>query len=465
MDIAYPHIAERVFGRAHPIEPAAFRAIVESPLARKILAGESEQAKKGKGRAKTARDVRREALASLTEGEWVRQSGGMVEYFVTRDGVAIVPVVGVLSARFDWLAALCGWTTYEGLSATFDAIADDYRVKASLMDAESVGGEAAGMLDCADKIIAARKMKPVWAVANAYAYSAAYGVVGSAETLFVPRLCKVGSIGAMCVHVDQSGADKEMGFRYTAIYSGERKIDGWAHAPLSDDARTALQSGVDYCRDQFAELVGRQGRMSKAEALATEADVFHDQPAVDAKLADRVGSFEQALQELTERVAERPRGTSNTAARAANSGEQAMADKPAEQATDPKAPPAAGATTDKPATDPKATPPAAASEAPKEKADKCPDCGRNYEPDKKEDAAQASVAGSILDLCAVAGASAEDARKMIAAKMSVAQVREALTAKAAAASDAARIDTTKDVTAANGPSWDKVIAKLPGQPA
>ena len=40
IDTAYPHVADRLFGRAHAIEPNAFRALIEFPAGRRIIAGE-----------------------------------------------------------------------------------------------------------------------------------------------------------------------------------------------------------------------------------------------------------------------------------------------------------------------------------------------------------------------------------------------------------------------------------------
>jgi len=473
-DIAFPHVAERLFGRAHPIEPAAFRAIVESPLGRRILTGLPIDAGKRKdkgGKVKTARDVRREQMSALYDGQWVRGDGNGVEYFLTADGVAIVPVVGLLSARFDWLAALCGWTTYEGLSCTFDEIGEDYRAKAVLLDVESPGGEAAGMLDIADKIIAARAVKPVWAVANSYAFSAAYAIAGSAGRLIVPRLCQVGSIGAVCVHLDQTGYDEQMGLKYTAIYSGARKIDGWQHAPLSDEARESMQSRIDYCRDQFAALVGRQGRLTTAEALKTEAEIYHDQPAVDAKLADAVGSFEDALHELSDKAANRPRSVMTAAAPNAVTAQGAspMADdkKPGQEQA---------ATTTKPATEPAAasppaTPPAAPANPPaaaSAKHQKCGKCGHEWDDEDDKDKKGSDDASShiattmaILDLCATQGVGADKARGYIKAKTPIEQVRVAIAADKAHAVDQSAVDTTKPAAPAAS-TWDKVISKLPG---
>ena len=117
MDAAYPQVADRLFGRAHAIEPAALRAIIDGPAARRIIAGEVARTEAVPTVAKT----RRKRIAAIVDAEPVVLSDG-IEYALTDTGIAIVPVMGILSQRFDWLAAICGWTTYEGLAATLDAV-------------------------------------------------------------------------------------------------------------------------------------------------------------------------------------------------------------------------------------------------------------------------------------------------------------------------------------------------------
>ena len=64
----------------------------------------------------------------------------MAEYALTRDGIAILSIAGVISKRFDWLAAACGFATYEGLGASLQSALSDYRVRAILLDVDSPGG-------------------------------------------------------------------------------------------------------------------------------------------------------------------------------------------------------------------------------------------------------------------------------------------------------------------------------------
>jgi len=69
---------------------------------------------------------------------------------------------------------------------------DDSAVDALLLDIDSPGGESSGVFD-----------KPVWAVANDMAFSAAYALASAADKLFVSRTGGVGSIGVIAMHVDQ----------------------------------------------------------------------------------------------------------------------------------------------------------------------------------------------------------------------------------------------------------------------
>ena len=87
-----------------------------------------------------------------------------------------------------------------------------------------------------------RKEKPIYAIANDAAFSAAYAIASSAERLFVTSTGGVGSVGVIAIHVDQSGFDEKVGRKYTAVFAGAKKNDFNPHEPLSDSARTISRS-------------------------------------------------------------------------------------------------------------------------------------------------------------------------------------------------------------------------------
>src|SRR5215471_12451350 len=480
MNIAYPNVADRLFGRAHAIEPNALRAIIEGPVGQRVLAGERIEVHAGKKAAKAARHGR--AFASV-EVEQVRSSDGMSEYALTRDGVAILQVAGVISKRFDWLAAACGFATYEGLGASLQSALSDYRVRAILLDVDSPGGQVDGMLDLADQILAARSKMPVWSVANSVATSAAYALAGSAEKLYLPRLAQVGSIGAVMIHIDQSAQDQARGLKYSAVFSGTRKMDGWDHAALSTEARAAFQGRVDHCRDALCDLVGRQGRMSAKDALATEAAVYSDSDAVEAKLADGIRTFDEVLASLTAQVSQNSQ--TRMAAVAANTGASAMTTQKDQMLSG--ASPTAIATAHKPATieapaapEPVASarvvasaPVVAAAAAKPMPGETCATCGlvmptddddMPADPNASAPGYTVEMAMETMDLCAIAKVAVSDAKAFVRAKTSIATVRSELARRAADATDALAVDgTSKPAGAAEtavAVAWDSVVQEI-----
>lgn len=227
---------------------------------------------------------------------------------VTRDyevenGIAIIPVVGTLVRRTIGLEAQSGLMSYSLIAERLDAALQDNAVKAILLDIDSPGGEAGGVFDLADKIFAARKVKPIWAVANDEAFSAAYAIAAATDRIYLSRTGGVGSIGVIAVHLDQSVAEADAGLKYTAIYAGEHKNDLSPHEPLSDPARAQLQTEVDRVYALFTETVARMRGLDLAAIKETEAALYFGEQSVAAGLADRIGTMGDALSDLTKKIA------------------------------------------------------------------------------------------------------------------------------------------------------------------
>ncbi len=233
---------------------------------------------------------------------------------VTRDyqitnGIAIIPIVGTLVRRTVGLEAQSGLTSYGTIEDQLEAALKDNSVKAIMLDIDSPGGEAGGVFDLADKIFSARKVKPIWAVANDEAFSAAYAIAAAADRIYLSRTGGAGSIGVIAVHLDQSQAEEDAGLKYTAIFAGARKNDLSPHEPLTDPARAQLQAEVDRIYELFATTVARMRGIDLAAIKATEAALYFGDQAIAANLADRIGTMGDALSDLSKKVA-RPSSTS-----------------------------------------------------------------------------------------------------------------------------------------------------------
>lgn len=245
-------------------------------------------------------------------------------YSMTEGGIALLPVMGTLVQRSSWMDAASGMTGYPSIASKLDAALNDPDVKGILLEVDSGGGEASGVFDLADKIFAARDQKPIWAIANEQAYSAAYAIASSAEKLVLPRTGGLGSIGVIALHVDQSAKNEKAGLTYTAIHAGAKKNDLTSHKPLSDGARADLQAEIDRLYGLFTDTVARNRGLSVDVVKATEAGLMNPDQAVASGFADSVATLEQTIADFEAAVTPTTTIFSTTASHAGISKEAQM---------------------------------------------------------------------------------------------------------------------------------------------
>lgn len=234
-------------------------------------------------------------------GSRQRSDGGRWALNREHKGVALITIEGGLYNRGPGIDSNWGYGTYEALAAQIMEAVADGEVHSILLDIESPGGEATGMFGVAQLIREARDKKPVIAVVNDMAASAAYGIASAATEIVVSPTSIIGSIGVVMLHIDQSKAMADAGLKPTFIFAGRHKVDGNPLEPLTRDVEASLQRDVDTFYQRFLETVaaGRGDRFSAEAARATEARTFIGQEAVNLGMADRIATFEQVLAELT----------------------------------------------------------------------------------------------------------------------------------------------------------------------
>jgi signal peptide peptidase SppA len=214
------------------------------------------------------------------------------------EGIAVIPIHGSLVKRSLGMEAASGLTSYGEIATMLDAALADPQVSGILLDIDSPGGEASGSFELARRVREVAAQKPVWAVANDAAYSAAYAIAASARRLFVTETGGVGSIGVIALHVDQSVKDAKDGYHFTAITAGAHKNDYSPHEPLSDAAKTELQGEVDRLYAIFTEHVAAMRSLDIDAVRATEAGLFFGTNAVTQGLADGVQTLEDTLSQF-----------------------------------------------------------------------------------------------------------------------------------------------------------------------
>lgn len=247
-------------------------------------------------------------------------------------GVSIISIVGSLVNRGAWVGASSGLVSYEGIAAQLLDATNDAEVRAILLDMDSYGGEASGMTSIADAVHAAAKIKPVLAVANDSICSAAYAIASQATEIWCSPSSFVGSVGTIVVHIDQTAAMERDGRKATIIRSGAKKAIGSGIEPLSDEAKDHLTDVVMTYNALLLKTVerGRGNKFTASHGEKAEGAVFIGAKAISEGLADKIGSFEDALRYLS---------TGGVAVGARKrSGAMMMTDQVSTQAAAPAAP-------------------------------------------------------------------------------------------------------------------------------
>ena len=198
--------------------------------------------------------------------------------------VAVVTINGPLDTRG-------GDASYEEI---YKALSDARGADAIVLDLDSPGGSAAGMVECA-RACRALPLPAVVAVANYYACSAAYAIACIADVIAAPPSATVGSIGVRGGHVSWARANDMQGYDVRNVSSGALKLDGDPTSPIDEDALAREASTVNnLAEDFFAWVQERRG----FDPRALEGSAVLGKDAVALKLTDKIATLGQVLGEL-----------------------------------------------------------------------------------------------------------------------------------------------------------------------
>lgn len=212
------------------------------------------------------------------------------------DGLGIIPIEGPIFNKSEGrIDQILGFSSYEEMKMAFDKAEEDPNVQIVVFRSDSPGGEAAGMVDFADYIYTFRGKKPIFAVIDDSAYSAAYGIISVVDTIYATRTSGMGSIGTIVRHADVSESDKQDGYVFTEIYAGDEKTLFSPHQPLSEKGKARYQEMVDEHYIDFVRSVARGRGVSDGTIIQTQARIFKGQGGVDAGLVDEIHSTDDSF--------------------------------------------------------------------------------------------------------------------------------------------------------------------------
>lgn len=211
-------------------------------------------------------------------------------------GVAVIPVHGLLVARRGQITQACTeLTSYERIRSQLNAALNDPSISEIVLDINSGGGAAVGCKELADYIYQSRETKPITAIVNYSAYSAAYFIASACSKIIVSQTSGVGSIGVIMEHLDTSKLEEKMGLTFTTIFRGDNKNNGTQHEPLSEEALGMFQGMIDEMYETFTGSVAEYRGLGQQAVIETQAGLYFGPGAVSAGLADEISDPQSAI--------------------------------------------------------------------------------------------------------------------------------------------------------------------------
>jgi ClpP class serine protease len=209
--------------------------------------------------------------------------------------VGVVRVEGPLAQRAS--ADMCGYIDgYDAVGARLElALADD--VDGVLLIVDSPGGDVAGLEESVRRMRAAveRSDKRVVAYVDELAASAAYWIASSvADEIVVPVAGEVGSIGCIGAVADTTERQKQFGWKWTVVREPAGKAESMPYAPIQELVDERLTAAVKGAAGRFFKAVSKSRGLTTRAIRDLNGAVLTGKAAVDAGLADRVGTLESA---------------------------------------------------------------------------------------------------------------------------------------------------------------------------
>ena len=228
-------------------------------------------------------EVRAEVMASWGFAD---APEGPSKPFVYQDGVAVIPVHGILVNRFNYCWGFV--TGYDFIRRQMNLAAADDDVNLIVFDHDSPGGEAAGCDELAREIRALDK--PTMALVNSLSASGGYWLAAPCQRIVCAPSGSVGSIGVYILHMNIQKMLAEWGIEAEFVKHGEFKTAGNMYESLSAEARAYLQSMVDERAGEFIAAVAEFRGIEESVVKGTEARVMRPTEALALGLIDAAES-------------------------------------------------------------------------------------------------------------------------------------------------------------------------------
>lgn len=222
------------------------------------------------------------------------------EHKVKRDTIAVVHIDGAIVDGESTGGGLFGGDGSVGsrtIRKALSAIEDESKIKGVVLRIDSPGGSAIASEVIWQGVKRVAAKKPVWVSVGDMAASGGYYIAVSGQKIYVAPSSIVGSIGVVGGKLAMGGLFDMVKVNVVSRSRGPRADMMSMTSAWSPDAKALVKAKMQETYDLFTKRVSA-GRNGIDLAKTAEGRLFTGQKAVDLKMADKVGSFRDAVNDL-----------------------------------------------------------------------------------------------------------------------------------------------------------------------
>jgi ClpP class serine protease len=181
-----------------------------------------------------------------------------------------------------------GATSTQILARDLRIADEDPEADKIILKIDSPGGQASGISEFADLVKKTRK--PIIAYIDGMGASAAYWIAAAADEFVISRTAEIGSIGTVFVARISKDTNK---VTIVSRQSPNKRLE-----PGTEEGNKALQERADALSEVFINDVAEFRGVTVEKVLSDfgQGGLLLGQAAVDAGMADRVGTFEEIIE-------------------------------------------------------------------------------------------------------------------------------------------------------------------------
>jgi signal peptide peptidase SppA len=180
---------------------------------------------------------------------------------------------------------------------------EDNKIKAIVLEIDSVGGSVVAAEEIANAL--KRAKKPTAALIREYGDSAAYYAAAGADIIFASAKSDIGSIGITISYLDNVRKNQIEGLTYNQLSSGQFKDMFNPNKPLTAKEKQLIMRDVKILHEEFIKAIAENRNMdiNKVRQLA-DGSSMPGQMALEYGLIDRIGGLPEVKEYLTEIIGE-----------------------------------------------------------------------------------------------------------------------------------------------------------------